>query len=247
MPRLTAARASRRMRLSVPLGLLCVAAATASPAPAARGDKRHAAETQALVVLLADHAVRSGPHPDARRVETVAGRRPLTRVRTVLPLIGTASSGPHRWLRVRLPGRPSGHTGWIAAGATRPASTRWAIGVDLSARRVTVRYAGRVARRFTAIVGKPSTPTPRGSFFVEEALALGAGASGAPFALAISARSRVLQDFDGGPGQIALHGMGGLSGAPGTAVSHGCVRLGGRAIDWLAARIGPGVPVSITR
>ena len=112
---------------------------------------------------------------------------------------------------------------------------------------MTILYAGRVARRFTAIVGKPSTPTPQGSFFVEEGLALGAGAAGGPFALATSARSRVLQEFDGGPGQIALHGMGGLSGAPGTAVSHGCVRLGRRAIEWLAARIGAGVPVRITR
>jgi lipoprotein-anchoring transpeptidase ErfK/SrfK len=70
-------------------------------------------------------------------------------------------------------------------------------------------------------------------------------ASGAPFALATSARSSVLQEFDGGPGQIALHGRGHVGGRLGTAVSHGCVRLDNRAIAWLAARIAPGVPVTI--
>ena len=70
---------------------------------------------------------------------------------------------------------------------------------------------------------------------------------GAPFALAISARSGVLQEFDGGPGQIALHGRANIGGRLGTAVSHGCIRLGDRAIEWLGARIGPGVPVTIRR
>jgi lipoprotein-anchoring transpeptidase ErfK/SrfK len=104
-----------------------------------------------------------------------------------------------------------------------------------------------VIRRFPAVVGKPSTPTPTGQFFIEEGLALSPSASGAPFALASSARSDVLQDFDGGPGQIAIHGMGGLPGALGTASSHGCIRLDATDITWLAMRIGPGVPLTITR
>ena len=54
------------------------------------------------------------------------------------------------------------------------------------------------------------------------------------------------QEFDGGPGQIALHGLENIGGVLGTAVSHGCVRLDGSAMTWLVARIGPGVPVTIT-
>lgn len=96
-------------------------------------------------------------------------------------------------------------------------------------------------------MGKPSTPTPRGQFFIEEALALSAGDAGGPFALATSARSHVLREFEGGPGQIALHGTDNLSGALGTAVSHGCIRLGTRAISWLARRIGSGVILIIRR
>ncbi len=73
------------------------------------------------------------------------------------------------------------------------------------------------------------------------------GSAGAPFALALSARSNVLQEFEGGPGQIAIHGVGNLGGTSGTAVSHGCVRLADRSIRWLAARLAPGVTVAITR
>jgi lipoprotein-anchoring transpeptidase ErfK/SrfK len=101
-------------------------------------------------------------------------------------------------------------------------------------------------RVFETVVGKPATPTPRGRFFVEEAIQLRAGDVGAPFALALSARSDVLQEFDGGPGQIAMHGLSNVGGLLGTAVSHGCVRLDNDAMRWLVIRIGPGVPVTIT-
>ncbi len=98
---------------------------------------------------------------------------------------------------------------------------------------------------FQAIVGKASTPTPQGLYFVEEDVRLGSNAPGAPFALALSARSHVYTQFDGGPGQIAIHGLAHLSGQLGTAASHGCVRLAERAIMWLAQHIGAGVPVTI--
>jgi lipoprotein-anchoring transpeptidase ErfK/SrfK len=151
------------------------------------------------------------------------------------------------WLRVRLPGRPNSHTGWISAKGTRSASTGWRIRVSLSKRRVSVYRDGRGIRSFRAVIGKPSTPTPRGSFFIEEALALSSYEPGAPFALATSARSNALQEFEGGPGQIALHGTQNISGSLGTAVSHGCIRLGTEAIAWLARRIGAGVPLTIGR
>jgi lipoprotein-anchoring transpeptidase ErfK/SrfK len=198
------------------------------------------------VSLQHAHVARTRPNSSAHGLEVVSALRPLTRVRTVLPVIGRSHSRHgHPWVHVRLPGRPSGHTGWIRASGTRPAATDWHVAIDLSARQVTVFYGGRVKRRFKAVVGKPSTPTPRGRFFIEEGLRLGPGDPGGPFALATSARSHVLQEFEGGPGQIALHGTDNLVGAPGTAVSHGCVRLSTYAITWLARRIGGGVPLTI--
>jgi lipoprotein-anchoring transpeptidase ErfK/SrfK len=128
---------------------------------------------------------------------------------------------------------------------TAARTTSWHIVVDLSRRTVEVYNHSREVRMFAAVVGKPSTPTPVGDFFVEEAVALPPGAVGAPYALALSARSDVLQEFDGGPGQIALHGLANIGGVPGTAASHGCVRLTASAMTWLVKRIRPGVPVTI--
>jgi lipoprotein-anchoring transpeptidase ErfK/SrfK len=72
-----------------------------------------------------------------------------------------------------------------------------------------------------------------------------AGEPGGPFALALSARSDVLQEFEGRPGQIAMHRRDNLGGTLGAAESHGCMRLATASIDWLAKRIGPSVPVTI--
>lgn len=232
---------SRRGVGAVGLAFLA-AGAMATPAVAAVPT---VAVSQRLVVLLDDHVARTGPDIRAPRIESVAARRPLTGVRTVLPVIDSAvSRGGNPWVRVRLPGRPNGHKGWIQAHRTRRSSTDWHIAIDVSSRRVTVYAQGVVQRRFRAVVGKPSTPTPRGRFFIEEALAL-SSAHGGPFALATSARSQVLQRFAGGPGQIALHGTRNLAGAVGTAASHGCVRLRTPDITWLSRRIGGGVPLTI--
>lgn len=235
----------RRTGRSAALALLAAGTgfALAAPAPAAVA---RVPASQPLVVLLHDHVARTGPSVSAHRIETVGSRRPLTHVRTVLPVLGAARGADGAtWVNVRLPGRPSGHKGWIRTDRTRRASTGWHISVGLATRRVTVYLDGRVARRFSAVVGKPSTPTPRGEFFVEETVALSSRDAGEPFALATGARSAVLQEFDGGPGQIALHGIGNLPGALGTASSHGCVRLSTRAVTWLARRIGAGVPLTI--
>ena len=148
---------------------------------------------------------------------------------------------------MRLPGRPNGHTGWVSTRAVTPAATAWSITVRISTRRVTAVRGGRPARAFTAVVGAPATPTPPGRFFVEEIVELDRYDVGAPYGLALSARSEVLQEFAGGPGQIAIHGTNNIGGVLGSAASHGCVRLDTKAISWLAARIGPGVPVTITR
>jgi len=177
---------------------------------------------------------------------TVASARPLTGARTLLPVLRQVTNKHGRsWDDVRLPGRPNSSSGWISTDGTMPSWTPWRLSVNLNERVLTVYYRGRATRHFPAVVGKPSTPTPPGSFFIEEGLWMGSGAAGDPYALATSDRSDVFREFDGGPGQIAIHGMDNLPGALGTASSHGCVRLGTSAITWLAMRIGAGVPLRI--
>jgi hypothetical protein len=87
---------------------------------------------------------------------------------------------------------------------------------------VTVYRLGRAVRVFKAIVGKAVDADPARRVFVEELVQLRAADVGAPFVLALSARSNVLQEYKGGPGQIALHGLDDTGGVLGTAVSHGC-------------------------
>ena len=232
-----------RFKLKLLTGLGLLAMISMGPGPASAQHVRGAANgTQRLAAVLGVHDVFAKPARGSEHLGLVQPRRPLTGERTVLPVVG-AKAG---WLHVRLPGRPNGHTGWISSQATAPRTTPWRLVVDTSTRRVTVYRRGRAIRVFKGIVGKPSTPTPHGKFFVEESIRLRPTDVGAPFALALSARSNVFQEFDGGPGQIGLHGLDNVGGVLGTAASHGCVRLADSAMRWLVGRIGPGVPVTIT-
>lgn len=225
------------------LSVFSAGAATAAPGGSGRVEVQH---TQGLAILLGPHTAMSEPDRGSTTLELVRARRPITEEQTVLPVLGHASDAAGvEWLHVLLPGRPNGHSGWIKRRATRSTITGWHIVVDTSSRRVTIYQQGRKIRTFKAIVGTPATPTPSGEFFVEEVIRLRAGDVGAPFALALSARSNVLQEFAGGPGQIALHGLRNVGGVLGSAVSHGCVRLANNAMRWLNVRIGPGIPVTI--
>jgi lipoprotein-anchoring transpeptidase ErfK/SrfK len=234
-------------RMTVALATMCLLGAIAAPAVAIQGPIRVQA-TQELVVLLTAHHAQRAPDASSPSMALVAARRPITGEPTTLPVLSRAI-GPHstRWLLVMLPGRPNGSTGWIAEQGTRPLVTPWRIGVDLDTRGVTVYRDGQVIRTFRAVIGKPSTPTPSGQFFVEESVEIPVGQPGGPYALALSARSNVLQEFEGGPGQVAIHGSVGLDAPLGTAASFGCIRLANASIDWLSRRIPPGTPVTISR
>jgi len=252
-------RPPRRARALAPLavairttaaGIVCLLATFVSARPTAAAPAPVAPE-QEIAALLRSQTVRDRPTLEGRRLTVVSASRPITHGPTVLPVLAQAVDGRGRiWLRVRLPGRAMGATtpaaaGWIPASGARRSSTPWHIVVELAARRVLVYREGRRLRSYPAIVGARATPTPRGEYFVEESVRLAADRAGAPFALALSARSAVLQEFAGGPGQIALHGLDNIGGQLGSAVSHGCVRLANSSISWLAARIAPGVPVTV--
>jgi lipoprotein-anchoring transpeptidase ErfK/SrfK len=240
---------SSRTAATVACLLLLTSWAQAAPAAAAL----RIAPQQEIVALLRSRGVRQRPSAHAKLVAFVNAMRPITGERTVLPVLAqTIDNHGRAWLRVRLPGRTLGgsqppRTGWINASHALISTTPWHLVVELAARRVLVYRDGRRLRSYLAIVGKPSTPTPRGQYFVEETVRMPPGAPGAPFALATSDRSHVLREFDGGPGQIGIHGLDNLSGplVLGTAVSHGCIRVADSAITWLARRISPGVPITI--
>jgi lipoprotein-anchoring transpeptidase ErfK/SrfK len=231
-----------RLRLLIAAVAAVAALVSAGSSPAAI----HVAPAQRLAVILVAHPAYARPDLHARVVQTVPATTPITHEQTVLPVLGHQRGKQGvTWLLVRLPGRPNGHTGWIRGPGTHEAHTSYAIVVDLRQRQVSVYHHGTVVKSFSVVVGRPSAPTPTGSYFVEESFAIIPGYAGGPYALALSARSNVYTEFDGGPGQIAFHGVYGIGGIPGTAVSHGCVRVGSGDMAWLGKHIVNGVPVRI--
>jgi len=201
---------------------------------------------QALLALHRPAFARSGPSAGAAPIRLLSPRTPLTRSDTVLPVL-RESVGPAGalWLRVRLPTRPNGSTGWVRASAGSLTSTGWEIVVHRVQRRAFVLDDGRVRASFRVVVGKPSTPTPLGTFFVVEKARLAPGVTEGPWVLMTSAHSNVLRAYEGGTGQVALHGTTGMSAPLGTFASHGCVRFAPAAISWIARHVDAGAPVRV--
>lgn len=152
------------------------------------------------------------------------------------------------WLKVALPRRPNGSTGWVPADHVQVSSTRWRVQVATASRVVQVFHDGRMVRSFRSVVGRPATPTPHGLFAVSEPIRQ-RDAHGflGPWALHLTAFSDVLDNYGGGPGRVAIHGRDGASLADplGTARSHGCIRVANDDVRFLARVAVAGTPVRI--
>jgi lipoprotein-anchoring transpeptidase ErfK/SrfK len=233
-----------------PLGLvgsILAGSALAGAASAAGTSSPPASAVTRLLILDRPVEARAAPDAGARVLGVVPAWTHFTRSRMTLPIVETATgSGGGRWLHVRLPMRPDGAKGWVPADAGSAASTGWEIVIRRAERRALVLDGGKVQASFAVVVGKPATPTPRGTFFVVEKMELAPGVTEGPWALATSAYSNVLDDFAGGDGEVALHGTVGLGDPLGTFSSHGCVRFAPAAITWIANHVGAGTPVVVT-
>lgn len=152
------------------------------------------------------------------------------------------------WLKVLLPTRPNGSSGWIRESLTilRENPTR----VEISLRKATMRVlrAGRVIYRTGVALGAPATPTPRGRFAVYQEVREPGWSPLGPWALHLTAHSNVLFEYAGGPGRVAIHGArGALWAEPGQYISHGCIRVPDPRIAKVAGLVTPGTPVDIVR
>jgi lipoprotein-anchoring transpeptidase ErfK/SrfK len=163
--------------------------------------------------------------PGRKRLATF-GRLNVNGVPTVLGVRGAVLDRRCRttWYRVQLPLRPNGVVGYVRASAVDVARVRTRIVVDLSSRQVTLFRNGRVAIRTRAAIGSSATPTPTGSFYVNQRL-IPDDPSGpfGPGAIGISAFSNVLTGWTQG-GPIAIHGTNQPSSI-GRSVSNGCIRV----------------------
>lgn len=148
------------------------------------------------------------------------------------------------WYRVQLPLKPNGSVGYVRASDVRLVPVRTRILVDLSEREVALYEDGRKVLATPAAIGAPATPTPVGSFYVNQRLrASDPSGPWGPGGVGISAFSEVLTDWvQGGP--VAIHGTN-RPETIGRAASNGCLRVRNEVLERIFAAAVPGTPVLI--
>lgn len=154
-------------------------------------------------------------------------------------------SRPDGWLKVNVPVRPNGTTGWIQSTDVHLAAVQARVEISLSQHRLRYWNGPALLLDEPVALGTARTPTPPGSFFVD-VVAKPPNPRGAygPYQVSITAFSEVLHSFDGGIGQLAIHGTN-RPGLIGQNVSNGCIRVANAAITVLAEHVSIGTPVDI--
>jgi hypothetical protein len=150
------------------------------------------------------------------------------------------------WLRVQLPLRPAGRTGWIpraSVGELR-VTDLW-LRVNRRQLRATLVRNGQTLWTAPIGIGTKTNPTPAGRFYVRDRIVpLHAGGRYGPVAFGTSARSATLTDWPGG-GFVGVHGTNQPGLIPGR-ISHGCVRLRNADVVALDQLLEVGTPVTIS-
>lgn len=193
------------------------------------------------------------------QIETIyerptASSAPVTRLRRTTPdglaqtyllLRASWDAQGREWVQLRVPMRPNGRTGWVerdALGAFH--LTRRLLVVDRPRLRISLYLDGRRLWSAPVAVGKPSTPTPPGRFWITEVFKVANPQSGYwPYAFGTSDYS-TLTDWPGG-GVVGIHGPYYQPQLIPGRISHGCVRLSVADDEWLAHHITLGTPVHI--
>jgi lipoprotein-anchoring transpeptidase ErfK/SrfK len=205
-------------------------------------------DTGATIARVAGPAVARARPGAGRRVARVTPVTSWSGHAQSLLVLGSIERDGRPWVKVLLPVRPNGTTGWIPRHKVVLSHTPYWIELRLKSRRMTVYRAGRRVGHFRAVIGAPGTPTPRGLTAIYERNAQpSAGGFLGPWVLSLASFSNVLENFGGGPGRVGIHGRGGASllDPLGSARSHGCIRISNRHVSWLARRARPGTPVLV--
>jgi hypothetical protein len=149
------------------------------------------------------------------------------------------------WVKLRVPARPNGQTGWVrrsSLGAFR--LTHTLVVVDRKRLRMSFYSSGRRVWSAPVGVGKRGTPTPAGRFWIRERFKIRDRRSGYyPYAFGTAAYS-ALTEWPGG-GVVGIHGPYYESQAIPGRISHGCIRLKVRDVFWLAAHVRLGTPLHV--
>ena len=192
---------------------------------------------------------------------TLATLGPTTAYRapTTLAVDADRSEAPKGWLPVAVPlHKPNDTQGWIRQRDVRLTQSPFEIRVHLATHTLELLENGTQVFTTPVIIGTPETPTPVGRFHLMDPVNCNTPSVRAypvghctsvygAFAIGTSGLSDVLDSFDGGIPQIALHGTDLPASELGKDLSNGCIRMPNDAILHLA-RITPllGTPVIIS-
>jgi hypothetical protein len=189
-------------------------------------------------------AVRTGPSARAR-VTTRLHLLTENGYGEVYPLLRERiTSDGSRWVRVRIPGRAAGQTGWVPRDALGPFRVvRTFVRIDRERLRLTLFRSGRPVFSAPVAVGAQVTPTPGGHFWIREKFHTDGLPWYGPRALGTSAYAPGLSDWPNG-GVIGVHGTDRPDLVPGRP-SHGCIRLLNSDIERLYEQVPRGTPVEI--
>ena len=150
----------------------------------------------------------------------------------------------NRWVKIRVPKRPNGMTGWVRRDALRQYTiVRTLLVVNRHTLRATLYRDGRRVLRVPVGVGKASTPTPAGHFWIREKFRVRGAPVYGPYAMGTSAYAPHLTDWPGG-GVVGLHGTNEPGLVPGRP-SHGCIRLRNKDITRLYRLVPRGTPLHV--
>lgn len=149
--------------------------------------------------------------------------------------------------RVLLPTRPNGSLGWVDADDVDIDRHNFRIQVELDEFRLTV--FDHEVDVFEAVVGvaRDNAPTPLGRYYLTEIIRPPTGDSVyGPYAYGLSGYSETFTAFNGGPGQLGIHGTNDPA-TLGTNVSSGCIRLHNDDITRIVEeiKVPTGAPVEV--
>lgn len=151
------------------------------------------------------------------------------------------------WVEVYLPTRPNGSTGWVKRADIDMEGHTYRIQVRLSDFNLQAWEGDTLLLDAPIATAANNTPTPGGIYYITEVVQnTDPNALYGPWAMGLSGYSETLSSFNGGSGQLGIHG----TNEPhliGTQVSHGCIRLLNEDIEYLVDVLQTwyGIPVAI--
>ena len=177
-------------------------------------------------------------------------------------LVFLTTTNESDWHQVLLPVRPNGSTGWVRNSDVDLAVHNFRIQVDLEDFRCRVFERGVPIFETVSGVAANNTPTPGGQYYLTELIAPPEPDTVyGSFAYGLSGFSEVFETFNGGPGQLGIHGTNnpeinrllGTEGELGAMIgleadwAKNAIAAAGNYGEIFAANIGESTPIGLAR